>query len=209
MKLNKKKELADRLAEKTGDDTIKHTFDDNLRVNLYNALNNPFAQRVRDELDLDISHHFRAHPPGSEIQSLPMITVMIPKIELEEEEEELGLGPEEGLGFGPEEELVLGSAPEEELPELGLGMEEEPGMEELPPLGPGVEDGHQPYLLQGVHGLIDPCQGDARHPAYLVGAAHAALYHAAEGLGLVLPEAHILEKRLDFVHMLDKKELAG
>jgi len=154
----KKKELINRLAKQTGDNTIKYKFDENLRVNLYNTMNKEFADKVREELDLDVSHQFMALPPGSKrarrVEVLPMITITTPKVEVEGEEfpEEM-MGPEMpdmGMEMGPEApmgvEADLAAPGQLPLPELGpeFGSEEdeeplgpgvpmEPGEEELPP----------------------------------------------------------------------------
>ena len=119
----KKKELVDALVRTTGDRTLLHTFDDNLRVNLYHALSRQFAEKVRYELDLDITHQFRALPPGSDrsdrAEVMPMCTVTVPKVSLEDEEEsipepEMEMPLEQGQGgdeltdlYAPEDEEAL------------------------------------------------------------------------------------------------------
>lgn len=143
-----KRSLVERLAEQTGDESIKHTFDNNLRVNLYTAMSGEFGDRVRDELNLNIAHQFKALPPGSDrtdrAEVLPMATIMTPNMETEEEEEmeDLGLGMEEEPepelgeveipGFETEDEEM--AAPElgaeEELPELS-GEEELVSFEDI------------------------------------------------------------------------------
>lgn len=144
-----KRSLVERLAEQTGDESIKHTFDDSLRVNLYTAMSGEFGDRVRDELNLNIAHQFKALPPGSNrsdrSETLPMATIMTPNMETEEEEdlEGLDLGMEEPEpemgevdipGFESEEGEEMAApelgGPEEELPELG-GEEELVSFEDI------------------------------------------------------------------------------
>lgn len=176
---NKKKELVQNLAASTGDETIKHTFDDNLRVNLYNALNRVFGDRVREELNLDVTHQFRALPPGSDdedrSETLPMVTVTTPKVDTGIEDDAFddeGLEGTSPLDIGPETQdtagVGLGSelgAPPEEGPESKIqlpGFEDEDEEleggpeEELPPMGRGEEEDLVSFeSIQQVADLID------------------------------------------------------
>ena len=177
-----KKKLVKNLADSTGDETIKHTFDDNLRVNLYNALNRVFGDRVREELNLDVTHQFQALPPGSDdearSETLPMVTVTTPKVDTGVEDDVFGdddLGDVSPLDLGPEgpEE----PAPEEDLPPPG--EEEAPGTEiqlpgfedeggepeggpedELPPLGGDEEDLVSFESIQRIAHLVDDFEID-------------------------------------------------
>lgn len=162
---NTKRELAHRVADITGDDNIKHTFNKNLRVNLYNAINREFADRVREELNLEVTHQ-SMDPEGAMDPSevMPMATFSQPAMTAEKPEEELDMGepmgpePEGGPAQPAPEEAGLGGMPmgggmglggdlgdlgeppsEEEMPEAG-GEGEEP---EVGPFGveaPGGEE---------------------------------------------------------------------
>ena len=133
-----KRELIDRVAQTTGDDNIKHNFNKNLRINLYNAINREFADRVRTELNLEVSHQ-AMNPEDSENPSevLPMATFTQPAVTAEPPED---VGMEEPMGpepeGGPEQ---LAPPPEEGLPGGGMGL----GSGGMPPLGgapPGAEE---------------------------------------------------------------------
>lgn len=111
-----KRELAMRVAEITGDDNIKHTFNKNLRVNLYNAINKEFADRVREELNLEVTHQ-SLDPENAKDPSeiMPMATFTQPAVTAEKPEEEMDLAGPTGAEpeGGPE-------VPEEPGAEMGV-----------------------------------------------------------------------------------------
>jgi hypothetical protein len=113
-----KRDLANRVAEVTGDDNIKHTFNKNLRVNLYNAINREFADRVREELNLEVTHQ-SLDPEGSADPSevTPMATFTQPAVTAEKPEEEMDMG--EPMGAEPEGGPEM-PAPEGEM-DMGMG----------------------------------------------------------------------------------------
>ena len=152
-----KRDLINRVAEVTGDDNIKHTFNKNLRVNLYNAINKEFADRVREELNLEVTH--QATDPemarnSSEV--LPMATFAQPAVTAEKPEEEMDMagpmgaepegGPEApapagdmgmgGMGMGGMGGGMGGMGPMGDLE----GLEEPPSPEEGPEGAAGAED---------------------------------------------------------------------
>lgn len=129
-----KRDLAKRVAKITGDDNVKHTFNKNLRINLYNAINREFADKVREELNLEVTHQAR-DPENAENSSevLPMSTFTQPAVTAEKPEEEFELRePSE-----PEPEG--GPETSEPEPEMGMGNI---GMGGMPPMGDigGMED---------------------------------------------------------------------
>ena len=133
-----KRDLADRIATMTGDDNIKHTFSKNLRVNLYQAISGEFADRVREELNLEVTHQSR-DPQDADDPSgiLPMATFTQPAVTAEAPEEEFDMG--EPMGAEPEGG-PMPMAPEEGMPPMGggglggpMGGEPELPSEDLPP----------------------------------------------------------------------------
>lgn len=134
----KKKELVDRLALQSGDESIKHTFNDNLRVNLLNAMNKDFGERIREELNLDVTFQFRALPPGSEraerTEMLPMVTITTPKMKGQAEDKIEGF--EEPLDNLPGLDLGFEEPEQEQNQELLKPELEEPEL----PKGPSPED---------------------------------------------------------------------
>jgi hypothetical protein len=154
-----KRDLIARVAEVTGDDNIKHTFNKNLRVNLYNAINKEFADRVREELNLEVTH--QSTDPDMATNSsevLPMATFAQPAVTAEKPEEEMDMagpmgaepegGPEApapegeamGMGMGGMGGMGgLGGGGMGPMGDLG-GLEEPPSPEEGPEGGPGMEE---------------------------------------------------------------------
>ena len=121
-----KRILINRVAEITGDDNIKNTFNKNLRVNFYTAINKEFANRVREELNLEITHQSN-DLLGAEDSSnvLPMATFTQPAVTAEKPEETM-VEPE--LAQEPAPELEPAPAPEgEEEIEAGPYGLEAPG----------------------------------------------------------------------------------
>jgi len=114
----KKKELVARVADTTGDDNIKHNFSKNLRVNYYLAINREFADRVREELNLEVTHQSTNPEDGHDPSELmPMATFTQPSVTAEEPEEEF----EDPMGAEPEG----GPEPTEQMPpedDMGMGM---------------------------------------------------------------------------------------
>lgn len=112
----KKLELSQRLADASGDDDIRHTFDENLRINLYNAISAQFANMVRDQFNLEVTHQALDVGPDSDIdraEILPMCTVIAPSVSVRPEEPiapmgDMGadLGMDAGLG-GPADDMDL------------------------------------------------------------------------------------------------------
>lgn len=152
----KVQELAERLADQSGDPQMKHKFEENLRVNLYNAMNKEFADLVREKFNLDVTHQMMDVGPDSKTERkdvLPMATITVPKVDVEPEEsveDELdlpmppggleggetppeGLGPEGGPDLGPEAPMG---------PEGGLEMPGPPGEEAVMPGEEDVEVEH-------------------------------------------------------------------
>lgn len=125
----KKLQLAQRLADASGDDDIRHSFDENLRINLYNAINKEFAELVRDQFNLEVTHQAMDVGPDSEIdraEILPMCTIIAPSASVRPDESELppDLGaPESDLGLPP---------PPPGTPESGELTEPFPGEGETP-----------------------------------------------------------------------------
>ncbi len=132
------KELADRVAEITGDPNIKNTFHKNLRVNFYTAINQEFADRIREELNLEITHQSR-DLMGDEDSSnvLPMATFTQPAITAEKPVETMAepmAEPMDEFGMEPAPELApeLAPAPEGEEMEAGpFGLESPEEGEEI------------------------------------------------------------------------------
>jgi hypothetical protein len=150
-----KRELAKRVAAITGDDNIKHTFNKNLKVNLYNAINREFSDRVREELNLEVTHQtVEANDPLSAPGVLPMATFTQPAVRAEKPEEEL----EDIAPMGPEPE----GGPEVPEPEMGdegmggLGGGGMGGLGGLPelPSEEGAED-----IEAGPFGVEEPEEG--------------------------------------------------
>lgn len=141
----KVQELAERLADQSGDPQMKHKFEENLRVNLYNAINREFADLVRKHYNLDVSHQMMDVGPNSKVERkdvLPMATITVPKVDVEPEEvvgeEDEGLPPPEGE-LGDTEMPGPGPGPESGMGGLEGLPEGPPGREgEIPPL-PGEE----------------------------------------------------------------------
>lgn len=153
-----KRDLANRVAAITGDNNIKHTFNQNLKVNLYNAINREFADRVREELNLEITHQ-TVDPDEVEDPSevLPMATFTQPAVRAEKPEE--GLEEIEPSGAEPESSPEVPES-EEELEGMGGGglgglgglggMEDLEGLEEPP----SDEETEEPEV--GPFGLEEP-----------------------------------------------------
>ena len=153
-----KRELAHRMADITGDDNIKHTFSKNLKVNLYQAISGEFADRVREELNLEVTHQSRdpgdARDPS---KILPMATFTQPAVTAEKPEEEFA----EPMGAEPEGG-PMPMAPEEELGGLGGGMGGPMGgLPELPSEeGELPEEGAEEEPEVGDFGLEPPAEGE-------------------------------------------------
>jgi hypothetical protein len=130
--------LAVRLADQSGDPQMKHKFDKNLRVNLYNTINKDFANLVREKYNLEVTHQMMDIGPSSKVDRkdvLPMATITVPKVDVEPEEkveEEPLPEPPGPLGGGETPEGGLG-------PEGALGPPGPPGGMESPPGPPGME----------------------------------------------------------------------
>lgn len=175
---NKKRELIANVAEITGDENIKNNFNKNLRTNLYLAINREFADRVREELNLEVTHQSNEPVEGEDpSEIMPMATFTQPAVRAEQPEEEIEppSGPEPDAGPegepmpGPEEDFGLGGlggmggmggppmdfGAEEEVPEE-LGGEE-------PEVGPfGVEEpsGEAPEGEEEVEEAPPPEEGE-------------------------------------------------
>jgi hypothetical protein len=155
-----KRDLAHRIATITGDDNIKHTFSKNLKVNLYQAISGEFADRVREELNLEVTHQSRDPGDADDPSTiLPMATFTQPAVTAEAPEEEFDMG--EPMGAEPEGG-PMPMAPEEGMPPMGggdlggpMGGEPELPNEELPP--PEGEEGEEPEA--GPFG-IEPPEGE-------------------------------------------------
>lgn len=149
-----KRDLANRVAEITGDDNIKHTFNKNLRVNLYNAINREFADRVRDELNLEVTHQSVDPNDLSDTSDiLPMATFTQPAVRAEKPEEELE--PVEPVGGEPEGGPIV---PPEEIPEpANAEVEVPPSDESTGEATPDIEV--SPY------GLEEPEEPEDEEPA--------------------------------------------
>ena len=155
---SKKRDLIAQVAEVTGDDNIKNNFNENLRNNLYLAINRAFADRVREELNLEVTHQSTEPKEGeNSSEIMPMVTFTQPAVRAEEPEEEIeppsGAEPEggpEGVLPGPEEDMGLGGMGGGGMGPMGgpmdMGLEGEEGAEEglegaEPEVGPfGVEE---------------------------------------------------------------------
>ncbi len=135
-----KRKLINRVAEITGDDNIKNTFNKNLRVNFYTAINQEFADRIREELNLEITHQSR-DLMGAEDSSnvLPMATFTQPAVTAEKPVETMAepmAEPMDEFGMEPAPELTpeLAPAPEGEEMEAGpFGLESPEEGEEVAP----------------------------------------------------------------------------
>jgi len=163
-----KRELVDRVAQTTGDDNIRHNFSQNLRANLYTAINKEFADRVREELNLDVTHQ-TTDVEGLEDTSevLPMATFVQPAATAERPEEEMDMG--EPVGAEPEAELAPEAPPmEPPMPPMGGGgglgglggPPPEPPSEEPVPEAPPGEEGAPP----GPYGLEPPEEEEEELP---------------------------------------------
>jgi hypothetical protein len=155
---SKKRDLIAKVAEVTGDDNIKNNFNENLRNNLYLAINREFADRVREELNLEVTHQSTEPEEGeNSSEIMPMVTFTQPAVRAEEPEKEIeppsGAEPEggpEGVPPGPEEDMGLGGMGGGGMGPMGgpmdMGLEGEEGAEEglegaEPEVGPfGIEE---------------------------------------------------------------------
>lgn len=122
--IQQQRDLAQRLSKQLEDQEIRHKFEHELKVNLYQAMNKEFGNAVRGELGLEVSHQKIDVGPNSKIKRkdiLPMITVVkIDKVEEPPEEEEDALPDMGELGVD-DENLGL---PEEPAPDDGEGLDD-------------------------------------------------------------------------------------
>jgi hypothetical protein len=145
-----KQELKQRLADTTGDESILNSFDKNLHASLYQAINAEFADRLKEEAGLEVSHVKHEDEDDEDTSGdhvdIPIVVPAIRAKPPEEAPEDLGM---EGGPPPPEEPLEAPGAPPEPL-----GAPPEEGMPAPPPGPPMGPEGAEPEM--GEFGVEPP-----------------------------------------------------